>query len=71
MIAVLESTDMIEMAPGPGRVWQGETADGAPIVAFITLIAGPTGDNDTDVRLQRALETRIVSTVLLTIPVRA
>jgi hypothetical protein len=70
VIAVLESTDMVEMAPPPARLWRGTTADGSPILALITLVAEPTGDADADERMQRALEERIVSSALITIPER-
>jgi len=70
MIVVLESTDMVEMSPPPARLWQGTAADGSPILAFITLVAVQSGDADADERMQRALETRIASTCLITVPVR-
>lgn len=71
MIVTLESTDLVEMAPPPARLWRGVTADGSPILALITLVAVQSGDAEADERMQRALEERIVSTALITIPVRA
>jgi hypothetical protein len=68
VIAVLESTDMIEMDPPPARIWQGTTADGSQVMAYVTLVAEPS--SLADERLRRALEERIVASALITIPVR-
>ena len=66
----LESTAEVEMTPPPARVWRGRSDDGTEVVAFITIGANPTGDQRADVRMREALERRIVSTAVITIPVR-
>lgn len=64
----LESTADVEPSPPAARVWRGRSDDGAEFIAYITLGAGRTGKRYVDARTQRALETRIVSTALIEIP---
>jgi len=63
----LESTSEILAQPPPARVWRGRSEDGVPVLAFVTLLAGGSGAH-TDARLQLALETRIRSSAVITIP---
>ncbi len=67
----LESTGEIEPAPPPARVWRGRSDNGIPILAFITIAAGASGDLLADEHMRIALETRITSSALITIPGRA
>ncbi len=64
----LESTDDVVASPPPARVWRGRTEDGTAVVAFITIGAARSGAARTDARLKKALETRITSSALITIP---
>jgi hypothetical protein len=64
----LESTDELVENPLPARVWRGNSDDGSEFVAFITIGTFQTGKPDVDARNQQALETRIVSTAVIEIP---
>jgi hypothetical protein len=64
----LASTAEIEIAPPPARVWRGLSDQGVPIVAFITIAAGQSGDPRVDARMQEALETRVTSLAQIYIP---
>jgi hypothetical protein len=65
----LESTDEVSTFPPPARVWRGQSDDGTAIVAFITVAAAPTGDPRADARMRQALEERVTSSAVITIPV--
>lgn len=60
----LQSTDVVESAPPPARVWEGTTEDGQPITAWITLGAHQGASE----QLQEALRERIQSEARITIP---
>jgi hypothetical protein len=64
----LDSTDEIERPPQEARVWRGRTEEGVPIVAWIVLASVRSGDPREDARTKRALEKRILSSAVITIP---
>lgn len=64
----LKSTEHIELPPVDARVWRGRTKEGVPIVAWILLAAVRSGDPRVDARIKMALENRIVSSAVITIP---
>jgi len=67
----LESTAEIVAEPPPARVWRGRSEDGAQVLAFITLgVTELSGDPLIDARMRQALETRIASSAVITIPVK-
>ena len=60
MKIILENTETIlEIEAGggvvPARVWEGHTADGVPVVAFITRISPQTHDSDANAAFAREL----------------
>lgn len=57
----LESTAQVEQFPPPARLWLGRTAEDLHVMAWITLAS-------TSPRLQRALEERVTSQAVITIP---
>lgn len=48
MEVTLKNTSKIVQLNGvPGRVWEGHTSSGIPVIAFITRIAVPNGQDQT------------------------
>jgi len=64
----LESTSEVIETALPARVWRGRSEDGTPIIALVTIAAQPSGDARKDARMRTALETRIASSAVITIP---
>ena len=65
----LESTSEVVQTSLPACVWRGRSEDGTPILALIMIAAQPSGDVvRMDPRMRTALETRIASSAVITIP---
>lgn len=50
MLRLRPTTKLIELNGVPARVWEGETAAGVPVHAFITRVAVKEGLDDSELR---------------------